>query len=429
TENSEGAHTISADGHLLIFTACNRKSGFGSCDLFYSEYDCGEWSPVQVIPPPVSTGAWESQPSLSADGKKLYFASNRPGGIGEKDLWVAERQADGSWGTPQNLGAGINTPKDEKAPFIHPDGQTLYFLSSGHPGLGFEDLFICRKQSDGSWGTPQNFGYPINTENSEGPIFVSLDGKQAYFSSNRTDFEEAYGKMDIYTFELPPHLRPQPVTYVKATVRDEKDNRPLIAQVEFVDLMTGESYVQNQTDCDGVFLVTLPSGKNYMLNINRDGYFFYSDHFELSAGGSFDDPFLLDVRLRPIPSQNASTDLADAAPGAPIILKNVFFETGSAELKPESLIELNRLKALLEAHPELKIQINGHTDHVGTEEDNLKLSNDRAKAVYDYLVQNGIHPERLRYKGFGESRPIDTNDTEAGRRNNRRTEFEVIATE
>jgi outer membrane protein OmpA-like peptidoglycan-associated protein/tetratricopeptide (TPR) repeat protein len=424
TQNSEGAHAISADGSFLLFTACKRKTGFGSCDLFYSELKCGEWSEVKVMDRPVSSGSWESQPSISADGKTIYFASDREGSLGGKDLWVTHRQDDGTWSNPENLGETLNTNKDEKAPFIHPDGQTLYFLSAGHPGLGYEDIFISRKQKDGSWGIPQNFGYPINTEKSEGPIFVSLDGKTAYFSSNRTDFEEAQGKMDIYTFELPEKFRPLSVTFAKAQVKDVETGEKIEgANIEFVDLVSGKTHTLSKTDCNGEFLVTLPSGKNYLLNISKENYLFHSENFELTTEGSFDNPFHLEVGLLPIPTADAKVDSKEPKR---VILKNVFFETGSAELKEASLNELNRLKKLLETNPDLKIQINGHTDNIGSEEDNLQLSDDRAKAVYDFLIKEGISSERLNYKGFGESSPINSNETASGRKNNRRTEFEVI---
>ena len=423
TPNSEGAHAISADGSFLVFTACQRKTGFGSCDLFYAELECGVWSEVKVMDQPVSSGAWESQPSLSADGNTIYFASDRSGSLGGKDLWVAYRNTDGTWSTPENLGETLNTKKDEKAPFIHPDGQTLYFLSAGHPGLGYEDIFISRKQPDGSWGIPQNFGYPINTEKSEGPIFVNLDGKTAYFSSNRTDFEEAKGKMDIYTFELPEKFRPQPVTFVKAQVKDANTAENLVAKIEFIDLVSGKTHILSETDCNGEFLVTLPSGKNYLLNISKENYLFHSENFELTKEGSFENPFHLNVELAPIPVSNAAIEITKSKP---IILKNVFFETGSAELKEASLIELTRLKHLLDTNPNFKIQINGHTDNVGSEENNLTLSENRAKTVYNFLIKNQIESERLSFKGFGENNPIDSNHSEKGRKNNRRTEFQVV---
>lgn len=426
SEDNEGAHSISPDGKLMLYTACNRKSGFGSCDLYISEQKCGKWTTPQLMPRPVSSKSWESQPSISPDGNTIYFSSNRAGSVGKKDLWFTNRKPDGSWEIPQNMGEILNSIGDEKAPFMHPDGVTLYFLSDGHQGLGYEDIFISRKQEDGSWSKPKNLGFPINTKSSEGPIFVSLDGKTAFFSSDNKDYLGAQGRMDIYKFELPDQFRPQPVTYVKALVKDSKNSQPLEASIEFIDLLTGKIHASSRSDCNGEFLVTLPAGKNYALNVSKENYLFYSEHFGLNEPGSFDKPFDLNINLIPIPKDLENPDGELIATSKPVILRNVFFETASAALKEESLIELNRLKKLLIDYPELNIQINGHTDNIGSDEDNLTLSNDRAKAVYDFLVENDIAQNRLKFKGFGEAKPIESNESEAGRKSNRRTEFEVI---
>ncbi|MBK7408545.1 MAG: OmpA family protein [Saprospirales bacterium] len=373
---------------------------------------------------PVNTGAWESQPSLSGDGKSLYFASDRIDGKGGKDIWVSYRSADGSWGAPQNLGDTINTSKDEQGPFIHPDGQTLYFMSDGHPGMGSADIFFSRRTPGGPWQTPVNMGYPINSKSAEGLLVVSIDGKTAYFASNRSDLNPttSYGKptYDLYSFELYEAARPAPVTYVKAVVRDADTRLPLEAVAEFLDLETGQIAAGATTDKDGQFLVVLPAGKNYALNVSKPKYLFFSEHFELKEPASVEKPFLLEIELQPI-SQNGAPVEEKA-----IVLKNVFFESGSALLLPESKGELEKLRNLLEENPGLRIQINGHTDNVGSEADNQSLSEQRAKAVYSYLADKGIDRLRLRFKGFGESRPVDTNETEEGRQHNRRTEFTVF---
>ncbi len=419
TEYNEGAQSISADGKLLVFTICDRPGGLGRCDLYFSELVNGKWTQVKNIGAPVNSAAYESLPSLSADGKTLFFTSERRGGLGGLDLWFSQRQLDGKWGEPQNLGAPVNSNSSDQAPFIHPDGQTLYFMSKGHPGLGEYDLFLSRRQPDGKWGEPQNLGFPINTKGNEGAFTVSLDGKTAYFA---TDKEGGLGKNDIYTFDLHEAAQPQPVTYVKATVSDSETKAKLSANVEFVDLATGLVFVSAVTDNGGEFLVTLPAGKDYSLNVSKEKYLFYSENFALAHGGSLEKPFLLDIPLTPIPAGGAGDPESKSKP---IVLKNVFFETGSAALKKESLTELNRLKKLLEDNPSLKIQINGHTDDVGSEADNLALSEARAKAVFDYLAANGVAANRLKFKGFGETSPIALNDSEEGRRQNRRTEFVI----
>ncbi|HMO40444.1 MAG TPA: OmpA family protein [Saprospiraceae bacterium] len=426
TPLNEGAQSISADGKLLVFTACERPDGMGRCDLYYSESKNGAWTKPRNIGPPVNSAAWESQPSLSADGQALYFSSNRPGSIGGSDLWVSYRQTDGRWGQPQNLGPTINTPDDDQAPFIHPDGQTLYFMSKGHPGMGGFDLFVARRQADGSWGQPQNLGYPVNTRANEGALIVSMDGKTAYYATDEGDAQHANNTLlltrknaDIFSFELHPEARAQPVTYVRAKVFDATTRRPLEAAIEFTELKNSRPHTSAMTGPEGEFLVCLPLGRAYALNVNREGYLFHSENFDLSEQTTITEPFLLEIGLIPI-SEEPSAERP-----APVVLRNVFFETGSAALRPESKAELNRLKTLLETHPKMKIRINGHTDNVGAEAANLQLSEQRAKAVYDYLLQNGIAAERLGYKGFGESLPIDTNDTPAGRQRNRRTEFEL----
>lgn len=430
TPSNEGAQSVSADGKFLVFTACHRRDGLGGCDLYFSELKKGQWTPVRNIGAPINSAGWESQPSISSDGKTLYFTSERRGGPGGKDIWVSHRQPNGRWSDPQNLGAPVNTPDDEQSPFIHPDGQTLYFMSNGHPGMGGFDLYLSRRQPDGKWGEPQNLGYPINTEGNEGALSVSLDGKTAYFATDIlmkkegvSSFDNPQGKgtTDIYSFEMPVRNRPQPVTYVKARVSDAATGQKISAKVEFVELQSGQLFASAETEEDGEFLVTLPAGKDYALSVSKEKYLFYSDNFALAENGTPGEPFLLDIALTPISSGTGET-----ARAKPIVLKNVFFETGSAELKKESLIELNRLKKLLEDNPSLKIQINGHTDNVGSDADNLTLSNNRAKAVYDFLVQEGIEVKRLKFKGFGETEPVVANETAEGRQQNRRTEFVII---
>lgn len=424
TTQNEGAQTISADGSWLVFTACNRRNdgSLGSCDLYWSQQKNDTWTKPTPFSNAINSADWDAQPSISPDGKTLFFSSTRPGGLGGKDLWFTTRLPGGKWTTPANLGPGINTRGEEQTPFLHPDGQTLYFTSDGLPGMGDNDLYFVRKNPDGAWGVPQNLGYPINTKASEGTLTVSLDGKTAYFAAIRPGSNK--GSIDIYSFELPVHARPQPVTYAKARVTDASTGNALVANVEFTDLSTGQSFVSARTKADGTFLVCLPAGKDYALNVSKEKYLFHSENFNLLATSTFEKPFLLDIALQPITNGDEATGAAPK-PSKPVVLRNVFFETGSAALLPASTTELNRLVALLNETPELRIQISGHTDDQGEETSNQTLSENRAKAVYDYLVQNGINAARLRFKGFGESKPVDTNSTAEGRAKNRRTEFIV----
>lgn len=423
TPYNDSSPSISADGSTMVFARNDRSGNF---DLYYARWEGSGWSEPERLPEPISTAAFESQPALSADGQLLLFVSDRKGGQGLLDLWATRRNADGSWQAPQNLGDTINTPYNEQGPFLHPDGQTLYFMSKGHPGMGQYDLFRSQLQPDGQWGEPFNLGYPINTASNEGALIVSLDGKTAYFDSDKygpTHRDQEMGNADLFQFELYPEARPQPATYVEAMVRDDKTKRPLRAQTEFLRLSTAQIHLSDETDERGRFLAVLPMGEDYALNVSKQGYFFHSENFALSEAGDFDEPYRLEIYLKPIPVQQAGQDTLAAS--GPVVLRNVFFSTGSAELREASAGELNRLKRLLEENPELRIRINGHTDDVGSEADNLALSTARARAVHDYLIDQGIEPERLQYKGFGESQPVAGNDTPEGRALNRRTEFET----
>jgi len=425
TPENEGSQYISADGNSIVFVRCSDRTGYGGCDLYFSEKKGAIWSKPENMGQPINTRGWESQPSLSADGNILYYASNRKGTLGGRDIWRSKRNEQGEWSNPVNLGPTINTTSDDESPFFHPDGKTLYFMSSGHEGMGGYDLFIARRNGQ-KWEVPQNLGYPINTKGNEGALFITLDGTTAYFTKDNLpekDAEKLTSKRqpDLFTFEMPESLRPTPVTYVKATVKDAITTQKIVnAEVAVINLLTDEIFATSKTDAKGNFLTCLPMGGNYALNVNKAKYLFHSENFELLETSSLQEPYLLNIKLQPIPGE---TTVEKPVKSQPIILKNVFFESGSADLKSVSLTELNNLKALLEKNDNLKIQINGHTDDVGSEKDNLALSENRAKAVANYLIEQGISGDRLSYKGFGESEPIDSNETEAGRKNNRRTEF------
>jgi len=410
-EYNEGAQSITQDGKYLFFTGCNRPDGLGRCDIYVAQKKGDDWAKPFDLPPPVNTPGWESQPSISSDGRTLYFTSNRKGGYGGYDIWKSTLTEKG-WGDPVNLGPNINTAFDEQSAFIHPDDSTLYFCSNGWPGLGGMDLFVSRLGKDGQWGKPVNLGYPINTNGDENGLTLTAEGSHAFYSSNNLG---GYGGFDIYTFELPENLRPHLVTYVKGTVNDAKTKAPLEAAVEIIDLQKDESIYGDYSDPDqGTFLATLTTGKNYGLNISKTGYLFYSQHFSL-VGHESGKPYILAVLLQPIEI------------GSKVILNNIFFDTNKFDLKPESVAELQKLVDFLNVNPGLKIEISGHTDNVGNDQLNQTLSENRAKAVYQYLVENKIDPARLQYKGYGKTQPIATNDTEEGRSQNRRTEFKIIA--
>ncbi len=416
TEENEGAICLTPDGKRMFFAAKNRPDGMGGFDLFYCIKVGEEWQGPYNMGPPVNSYGWESQPSISADGKALYFSSRRKGGEGGIDIWVSYLK-DNFWGEPVNLGSEINTPKDEQTPFIHPDNETLYFSSDGHIGMGDDDLFVARLDSTGNWGKPKNLGYPINTSGNENGLIVTASGDRAYYSS----FYKGSG-LDLFYFPLPKTVQPTFVTYVKGMIFDSKTKAKLAATIELIDLDTGDTILETISDrISGEFLVTLTTGKNYMYNVSKNNYLFHSEHFSLKEVES-NEPFLIDIPLTPAFDE----ETFESNVGQTVVLKNVFFETNSFELKPSSYTELGKLVDLLNQYDLLHIEIGGHTDSIGSAEYNLELSTNRAESVYQYLIDKGIVEERLSYRGYGKTQPIAENETEVGRAINRRTEFKII---
>jgi outer membrane protein OmpA-like peptidoglycan-associated protein/tetratricopeptide (TPR) repeat protein len=411
TPTSEAAQSISSDGQWLVFTANDRPEGRGNYDLYISFQTGMGWSEAKNLGPVVNSDQWDSQPCLSPDKKELYFASRRIGGLGGTDIYVSRMQANGQWGRPENLGPSINTSRDDQCPFIHADNQTLYFVSSGWQGYGGNDLFVTRRMPDGKWDKVKNLGYPVNTIDDEGTLFIASDGKTAWYASDRSD---SRGGLDIYHFELRENIRASKTLWVKGTITDNKTKKGLNASVELIDLQTQQPVTTIQADESGNYLITLPVGRDYAFNVNHRGYLFYSDNF-LIAGRSPDATYEKNISLIPIEA-NAS-----------VILRNIFFDLNKYELKPESRSELDKLVQLLNENPGLKIEISGHTDNIGQPATNLTLSNNRAKAVVTYLVEHKIAPQRLTAKGYGETRPLADNTTEEGRAMNRRTEMRVVS--
>lgn len=408
---NEGAQNISQDGEWLVFTGCNFPVGLGSCDLFFSTLTKKGWSTPENMDAPVNSEFWESSPCLSPDKRELYFSSNRPGGYGGKDIYVSRRMANGSWSEPENLGPDINTAGDESCPFIHADNQTMYFTSNGLTGYGGDDLFLARKNANGNWGSVENLGYPINTIENEGSLVVAADGKTAYYASDRADTR---GGLDIYTFEMREDIRPNRTLWVQGKVFDAISHQGLPSAVELIDISNGQTLMKVQTNEEGSYLITLPLGKDYAFNVNRKGYLFYSKNFPFTQKTP-DSTYTIDIGLQPI-QVNAS-----------VVLNNIFFDVNRFELELHSITELNRVVELLNDYPGIKIQIGGHTDNTGKNADNITLSNNRAKAVVDYLISKGIDPARLQYKGFGSSKPVRDNATEEGRAVNRRTELTILS--
>ena len=422
SEYNEAAQTITADGNYLVFTACDRPDGQGGCDLYYSERRDGRWTPAENLGPNVNTAARETQPALSADGQLLFFASKRSGGQGKHDIYVSARLPDGKWGSPRNLGPTVNTDGEDVFPFWAGDNRTLFFTSTGHPGLGGADLFKTTAYDTG-WTNPQNLGYPINTAGEETNLYVTLDGRTAYFSKSGVGgLQSTQVNVDIFQFELPEKLRPAAATYLEALVTDAGTGRPLRATVRLQSDALTELTVA--TDRSGYFLTVLPSGTNYGLTVEKEGYLFYSDRFQLDSFYAAPEPYRLEIALQPVTTE--ATEIAGAEEDGAIALRNVFFETASATLLPQSTNELDRLAELLKGQPELRVEIAGHTDAVGEADYNQRLSEDRAGAVRTYLIGQGVAEDRVTARGYGEQRPIADNDSETGRAGNRRVTFRLI---
>lgn len=410
SSQNEGAQTLSSDGSYMFFTGCNRPGGAGACDIYFSAFNVGKWTEPANIGTPVNTSKWESQPSISADGKIIFYSSSRPGGFGGKDIWFSILNSKSLWSEPVNMGSLINTPGDEMSPFIHFDGRSLYFASDGRVGMGGFDLYMTRMAKDSTWSVPINLGYPLNTYNDEMGLVIESAGLKAFYSSVR---DNSQGK-DIFTFDLYESIRPDPVSYMKGKVYDKETGKLLVADYELINLSTGKILEKNNTDMSGNFLVCLPSGFNYGINVSKPGYLFYSENFTLEGTHTASQPFIKRIVLNPVKV------------GEKMVLSNVFYEIDSWELRSESVNELNQLASLLTENKNLVMEIGGYTDSTGSEKYNLTLSEKRALSVVNYLIKMGISSDRLKYKGYGNTSHLGDNVTSEGRKLNRRTEAKVI---
>ncbi len=410
TNYKEGGQQISPDGNWMVFTAKDYPEGYGSFDIYISYQTPNGWSERKNLGESINSAYWESAPCLSSDKKQLYFASDRPGGYGGTDLYVATKMANGKWSAPRNLGAVINTEGDESCPFIHTDNETLYFNSNGHPGIGGTDLFYSKKSMNG-FLTPQNLGYPINTINDEGSLFVTADATTGYFASDRSDSK---GGLDIYVIQLNQSNKANATSWVEGRIYDSLNGKGLMAVVEVIDLDSKLVVSEVEADEQGNYLSVLPLGKNYAFNVSKKGYLFYSGRFEMKEDAG-QTQFKNDIPLQPLQK------------GTSMVLRNIQFETGKYDLLASSFIEIDKIVGVLSDNPQLRVQIIGHTDSIGKEKENLSLSFQRAKVVVAYLVSKGIQADRLNAEGLGDKQPIGDNSTEQGRALNRRTELVIIS--
>ena len=423
---NEGAPTFSPDGQYIIFVGCETgakgdyeygddRKGYGSCDLFYSQNNGTNWSKPVNLGSKINSKHWETQPSFSSDGKTLYFIrgmtyDRQRRNPDNQDIYVTTITEDGQWSKPEKLPPNINSPHREESVQIHPDGKTLYFSSNGHPGMGGMDLYMSRKLDDNTWSDPINLGYPLNTYKNDISILISPKGDKGYFSSDR---EGGYGDLDLYSFNVDKKFKPLPITFIKGKIIDAESKLPLFAFFQLTDLKKGNIISQMQSKPgNGEFLITVPKNIDFALHAEKEGYMFYSrniyrDNLSLSKDG-----FLI-------------IELEKVKPGT-FILENIFFEKSKSSLKKSSLVELNKVLKLMQINPDLKIQISGHTDSDGDDDFNLELSINRAKSVVNWLIENNIDQNRLSFKGYGETRPIEENNSIANKAKNRRTELTII---
>ncbi|MBN8703542.1 MAG: OmpA family protein [Bacteroidetes bacterium] len=427
---------LSPDGqHLYIYIDDKGDGNVYECTLSGTT-----WSAPEKMNKNINTKSHETSTSLSYDGKTLYFVSNRPGGFGDRDIYFSKMDATGNWGPAMNIGSAINTPYGEEAVFAHPDGKTIYFSSQGHKTMGGYDIFKSVYQN-GKWSEPENIGYPINTTDDDVFFVMAANGKRGYYSSFNPN---GYGEKDIYVINfLGPEKQPilstedrliasktesvkevvmasavevaqAQLTLLKGIITDAGTLQPLKATIDLIDNQKNEVIASfNSNSATGKYLVSLPAGKNYGIAVKAEGYLFHSENFDIPATAAF-----IEVE------KNIALQKIEV--GSKIVLNNIFFDFDKSTLRPESGNELERLIKLLNDIPSLQIEISGHTDNKGSAGYNQNLSESRAKAVVDYLLNKGIAPSRLTYKGYGFTQPIATNDTEEGRQMNRRTEFKIL---
>jgi outer membrane protein OmpA-like peptidoglycan-associated protein len=405
---------ISVDGQKLFIY----KDDKGDGNIYFSNLVGNQWAAPQKLNDFVNSKAWEGNASISADGNLLYFSSEREGGLGGKDIYVSRRLPNGDWGKAMNLGPRVNTPYNDDAPYIHPDGVTLYFSSEGHSTMGGFDIFYSTFNADSSvWSAPVNIGYPVNSTDDDIFYIPTPDNKRAYYSSFKKDGQ---GEKDIYLITL-PEKKETPLTVYKGTVVSIYGGVPKNAIINVTDNETGElvgTYTPNSST--GAYLFILQPGKNYNITYEADEFLFSSENFNVSDTSAYA------VINKPI-------ELSPIKVGQKITLKNIFFASGASQLAPASKVELEKLRTLMTKLPDLVVEIGGHSDAQGSDELNQKLSQKRAESVVKYLVDGGIDKRRLRAVGYGETQPIATNQNPDGSWNkqgmamNRRFEFKILS--
>lgn len=413
SEYNEGAASLSADGRLLVFTSCDGRRGYGSCDIYVSEKEGDNWSKPMNMGKAINSTAWDAQPSLSADGRTILFVSNRPGGFGGKDIWISVKDTKGTWQPAFNLGKRVNTNKDEISPFLHANGETIYFASQGHEGFGGLDIFMSEIEKDSLWQFPVNLGAPLNDEKDQVSLHIASNGKEGVYTIEKTidgDFQSG-----LYAFDLPDSFKvSNQSVYLKGKVTDKSNNKPLASNIKIFRLDDEKYYSELTSDkVNGSYTLVLTEGYEYGVYVSREGYLFKDFSFSLKDIDSFNQN-LLNIELDPI------------RVGATSVLGNVFFDYDDYTLKESSLSELRIVYYFLKKNRNVVVEIGGHSDSKGAAAYNMTLSEKRAKTVYDFLLSKRVDPRQLTYKGYGQLKPLIEVDSGENEEENRRIEFKII---
>lgn len=385
TFDNEGAASIAADGRTLIFTACNRRGGYGSCDLYISYKEGNEWSRPDNLGSNVNSSAWESQPALSADGRTLYFSSNRKGGLGGRDIYVSYFK-NGSWTKAENLGVNINTPGDEISPFIFADGKSLFFGSNGYSGFGGFDLYFTQKETS-VWSEPKNIGNHINDYHDQISIFISSDQQEVFYSTEQRLGKERTSKIYQTDMSALPGINLSPNGFIKGKVADATTEKPLRAEIQLFDYKQDTLLYTVESDpISGEYLMVIPYAAEFSFYAEAEGYMIKSNTFEIrKESGNFE----LIISLDPI------------GKGSSITLEHLYFDFDSYEVRPESYTEIKRIADFLKRNPALNVEIAGYTDSTGSAEYNLVLSQQRADAVKEIMLKCDIPVKNIVSKGYG----------------------------
>jgi outer membrane protein OmpA-like peptidoglycan-associated protein len=417
-----GSASLAADNREMILCACKAEKVYNkdylNCDLYSSRYqlkkgstDAYEWTTLLNLGPNINTkDGWEAQPSLSADGKILYFTTLRKGSQ-DNDIYYSEKQADGTWGTAKPFNE-VNTAGKDKSPFFHQDGETFYFVSESsrlRPGMGGLDIFMMRKENNG-WGPIQNIGYPINTSADELGLFVSTDGKQAYFSSQQAQ------NWDIFSFELHEAARPKETRILSGTLQDKNGRSVAAAEITVRSQDPNTPQTITKSNEDGSYAIAVHVDQKVSIEASKENYSFQAQVLSVE-----------ELQKPSLKIEAKALQIDTLEEGSAYAIEAIVFETDAALLSPDAELLLQGFASYLNKQAGLRIQINGHTDDVGDAVRNQVLSEERAKAVAAYLEGQGVAAERMQFKGYGEAQPRVANSSAANRALNRRTEFEIIS--